>query len=92
MVRKYGKELPSFPLQREGDISKDNVEQVGEFLGVFMKRAVNIAFYDDELQHFLDILPEKLGTPPPTKDTASSTASTNSANSPAAGTTRCPAA
>jgi len=57
MTKKYDKQLPSFPIQKENDLNAANINQFGEFLSVFMKRVVNIAFYDDEVQHFYDILP-----------------------------------
>jgi hypothetical protein len=61
MIRRYGKELPSFPLQKEHEVNPANATQFGEFLQLFLKRTVNIAFYDEEVQHFFDILPDKFG-------------------------------
>jgi hypothetical protein len=65
MTKRYGKDIPLFPMQREHEINIDNIDKVGEFLIFFLKKVVNTAFYDPEVQAFLDILPEKLGICPP---------------------------
>lgn len=70
MVKKYGKDIPVFPIQKEHEISIDNIDKIGEFLIFFLKKVVNTAFYDDEVQSFFDILPEKFGNFKPIQDTA----------------------
>ena len=61
MVKKYGKDIPIFPIQKEHEINIENIDRIGEFLIFFLKKVVNTAFYDEEVQSFFDILPEKLG-------------------------------
>lgn len=92
MVRRYDKDIPLFPLQRESELSIDNIDKVAEFLIFFLKKVVNTAFYDPEVQAFLDILPEKFGNPLPTQATASSSASSSFASFQAAATMKNPTA
>lgn len=64
MIKRYGKDIPLFPMQREHEITIDNIDKVGEFLIFFLKKVVNTAFYDSDVQAFLDILPDKFGICP----------------------------
>ncbi len=88
MTKRYGKDIPLFPMQREHEITIDNIDKVGEFLIFFLKKVVNTAFYDPEVQAFLDILPEKFGICPSIQATESYLDSFSSGSCPEADTTK----
>lgn len=88
MIKRYDKDIPHFPLQKEHEITIDTIDKFSEFLIFFLKKVVNTAFYDPEVQAFLDILPEKFGNPFFTKDMVSFSENSNSGNYQAADTTK----
>jgi hypothetical protein len=88
MTKRYGKDIPLFPMQREHEITIDNIDKVGEFLIFFLKKVVNTAFYDPEVQTFLNILPDKFGICPPIQAMESSSVSSRSESCREADTTR----
>ena len=61
MIKRYGKDIPPFPIKKEHELTPLNIQSFGEFLDIFIKRAANTGFYDEEVRSFLDILPDKFG-------------------------------
>ena len=47
VIKRYGKGIPPFPIQKEKELGSHNIQSFGEFLDIFIKRAANTGFYDD---------------------------------------------
>ena len=61
LKKKYKQEIPAIPIRKEHEISKQNLGHLAEFFGIFIKKVVNVAFYDPEFEDFFNFFPTKFG-------------------------------